>query len=155
MSPARPWIGLAAHFSSPAGLGFWGSGAGLEAHFGASGAGLEAHFWDSGACLEAHFWARVYARLRRFPAQAQAKGPGPWSVVLVPGPWHQRSLRGTGFSPLGSIWELWKHRDHHPTQNFDPRHFKQVPGPVEAALTSKIEKIIEGVEPKIKISQKF
>ena len=49
--------------------------------------------------------------------------PGPWSLVpgpwsVVPGPWYQRSIQGTGFSPIGSIWELWRYSDHHPTQNF-------------------------------------
>ena len=38
------------------------------------------------------------------------------------------------------------HPDHHPTQNFDPHHSRQVPGPVEATPASKIEKHIEEIE---------
>merc|ERR1711924_512725 len=74
-------------------------------------------------------------------------GPGPWS--LASGPWYQGSIRRTGFSPIGSIWELWRYSDHHPTQNFNPHHSRRVPGPVEAILASKIEKTIEGVSSKI------
>ena len=102
-------------------------------------------------------------------------GPGPWSLVLVPGlwslvqgpwswplapgpwswslhgtwSWYWRSIRGTGFSPIGAICELWRYPDHHPTQNFDLHHFRRVLGQVEAILASTIGKSIEAVTSQI------
>ena len=43
----------------------------------------------------------------------------------------------------GSIWELRRSSDHHPTQNFTPHLFRRVQGPAKAIFASNIEKMFE------------